>query len=139
MVGERLRNNAVNDDPCNIFGKNVAAKLKILPRETRIYTEKLINDILFEAELGNVNKNTKIITDTNDSRDQTVSQLNLTRKASVGQSQYNTYLQPNEYHLPRTSAYPMQPTQSTIHQLDTNPYANAASSFFENYVPNNNN
>lgn len=63
MLGERLRNNTGNnDDVFNIFGKHVAAKLRTLPKQTKLYTEKLINDLLFEAEMGNVDKNTKIVT-----------------------------------------------------------------------------
>ena len=62
MVSERLRKNTTNnDDPLDIYGKHVAAKLRSLPKQTRIYTEKLINDIIFEAEMGNVDKNTKIL------------------------------------------------------------------------------
>ncbi|KAJ8971541.1 hypothetical protein NQ317_014973 [Molorchus minor] len=56
LVGERLRAN--DNDQCTIFGKNVAAKLRGLAKETRLYTEKLINDLLFEAEIGNVTNQT---------------------------------------------------------------------------------
>ncbi|KAG8308688.1 hypothetical protein J6590_103949 [Homalodisca vitripennis] len=35
-----------------MFGKNVAAKLRSLPQEQRIYAEKEINDALFDAEVG---------------------------------------------------------------------------------------
>ncbi|GLV46160.1 hypothetical protein CBL_02876 [Carabus blaptoides fortunei] len=63
MVGERLRNNGTdNDDAFNIFGKHVAAKLRTLPKQTKLYTEKLINDLLFEAEMGHIDRNTKIVT-----------------------------------------------------------------------------
>lgn len=59
MIQERLRAND-NDDSA-VFAKNVGRKLKALPRETRLYTEKLINDLLFEAEMGNVSKYTRIV------------------------------------------------------------------------------
>ncbi len=64
MIGERLSNTneTKNEDAFDIFGKNIAFKLRTLPRETKLYTEKLINDLLFEAEMGNVNRNTKIVT-----------------------------------------------------------------------------
>lgn len=65
---ERLRSSFNKDDQFAIFGKNVAAKLKVLPKETRLYTEKLINDLLFQAEMGNITKNTRIISLADDSR-----------------------------------------------------------------------
>jgi hypothetical protein len=40
-----------------ITGTNVAAKLSTLPREQRIFAEKLINDVLFEAEPCNLTRN----------------------------------------------------------------------------------
>lgn len=67
MGDERLmRNNTtsnnIDEDAFTIFGKHIAVKLRTLPKLTKLYTEKLINDLLFEAEMGNVNKNTKIVT-----------------------------------------------------------------------------
>lgn len=56
---QRLREN----DQFQIFGNNVAAKLKGLPKETRLYTEKLINDVLFEAEMGNISKYSNFFTE----------------------------------------------------------------------------
>ncbi|KAG8305657.1 hypothetical protein J6590_065577 [Homalodisca vitripennis] len=40
------------EDRFDMFGKNVAAKLRSLPQEQRIYAEKEINDALFDAEVG---------------------------------------------------------------------------------------
>ncbi|XP_031335792.1 uncharacterized protein LOC116165467 [Photinus pyralis] len=62
VVSERLRAGPKIDDNFSIFGANVAAKLRSLPTETRLYSEKLINDVLFEAEMGNINRTTKIVT-----------------------------------------------------------------------------
>lgn len=66
LVEGRIR--SYNEDQFAIFGKNVAAKLRALPKETRLYTEKVINDLLFEAEMGNVTKNTRITSLANDSQ-----------------------------------------------------------------------
>lgn len=52
-VGEKL---STPEDEFTIIGKNVAAKLRRMPRETKIYTEKLINDLLFQAELGKIDQ-----------------------------------------------------------------------------------
>lgn len=61
VVSARLNESA--EDEFSIVGKNIAAKLRKLSKETKIYTEKLINDLLFQAELGKVNEHTKIITE----------------------------------------------------------------------------
>lgn len=48
------------EDEFSLIGKNIAIKLRRLPKETRIFTEKLFNDILFQAELGNITEHTRI-------------------------------------------------------------------------------
>lgn len=57
IVSSKLSN---PDDEFSLIGKTIAAKLRRLPKETRIYTEKIINDILFHAELGKITEHTKI-------------------------------------------------------------------------------
>ncbi|GAB6018911.1 hypothetical protein CHUAL_000564 [Chamberlinius hualienensis] len=47
-------------DEFNIIGENIANKLRKLPHDKMIVAEKLINDILFEAQCGNVNSFTRI-------------------------------------------------------------------------------
>lgn len=42
------------EDRFDIFGKSVALKLRDLEDEQRIIAEKIINDTLFEAEMGNL-------------------------------------------------------------------------------------
>jgi len=39
----------------------VASKLRILTKEQRIMAEKLINDVLYEAQLGSLTRNSKLI------------------------------------------------------------------------------
>lgn len=121
MVGDRLRASNT-DDACNIFGKNVAAKLRTLPKETRLYTEKIINDLLFNAEMGNVNKDTRIITATN-----TTIQSAATNIVSTYQPRSYPYMESNEYHLP---------TATTSEPIHSTPQSeNTISSFFINYEP----
>ncbi|KAG5865199.1 hypothetical protein JTB14_020766 [Gonioctena quinquepunctata] len=43
-----------NNDGFDIFGTNVAAKLRDLKKQQRILAEKLINETLFEAEMENL-------------------------------------------------------------------------------------
>lgn len=45
------------EDRFDMIGKNVATKLREIPNKQRIFAEKLINDVLFEAELGSLNRN----------------------------------------------------------------------------------
>lgn len=49
-----------DDDQFDIIGKNVAFKLRSLSTEKSIVAEKLINDILFEANVANITNYTKI-------------------------------------------------------------------------------
>lgn len=44
----------LKDDRFDIFGKNVAVKLRDLPKDQRLMSEKIINDTLFQAEMGNL-------------------------------------------------------------------------------------
>ncbi|XP_046679302.1 uncharacterized protein LOC124366744 [Homalodisca vitripennis] len=44
------------EDHYDAFGKNVAQKLRLLNNEQRIYAQKIINDALFEAELGGLTR-----------------------------------------------------------------------------------
>ncbi|CAH1183896.1 unnamed protein product [Phaedon cochleariae] len=48
------------EDDDDIIGRNIANKLRRLPAEIKIVTEKLIMDVLYEAFLGNINKFTRI-------------------------------------------------------------------------------
>lgn len=52
--------NSQSEDQFDIVGRNVATKLRALPKRQRIIAEKLINETLFEAELGTLNRNSKI-------------------------------------------------------------------------------
>ena len=55
-VGDRLAQ-VKNKDRFDFFAKNVAAKLRVLQNnEQRIYAEKLINDVLFEAKVGSLTR-----------------------------------------------------------------------------------
>lgn len=58
-IGQRLCK-AKNKDQHDVFGQIVAHKLRNLPNDQRIYLEKLINDAIFEAELGNLSRDCNI-------------------------------------------------------------------------------
>jgi len=43
------------EDRYDLLGKTIAMKLRTLEKRQRLLTEKIINDTLFEAEMGNLN------------------------------------------------------------------------------------
>lgn len=47
-------------DEFDVIGQNIAYKLRVLSKEVKAMSEKLIKGILFEAEIGNINKYTKM-------------------------------------------------------------------------------
>jgi len=49
------------EDVFEITRKNMASKLRILTKEQRIIAEKLINDVLYEAHLGSLTRNSRLI------------------------------------------------------------------------------
>ncbi|XP_017792850.1 PREDICTED: uncharacterized protein LOC108574730 [Habropoda laboriosa] len=53
-------NSFVMVDEFDAIGRNVAAKLRNMRLDQRIIAEKLLNDILFEAQLGNLHRDSNI-------------------------------------------------------------------------------
>ncbi|XP_071648971.1 uncharacterized protein [Temnothorax longispinosus] len=53
-------NSFMMEDEYDAIGRNVAAKLRNMRLDQRIIAEKLVNDILFEAQLGNLHRNSSI-------------------------------------------------------------------------------
>lgn len=49
-----------NEDEFDVIGKNIAYKLRKLSKETAVVTEKLLMDVLFEAHVGNINRQSKV-------------------------------------------------------------------------------
>jgi hypothetical protein len=60
LVNDRLQDLG-KEDMFEITGKSVASKLRILTKEQRIIAEKLINDVLYEAQLGSLTRNSRLI------------------------------------------------------------------------------
>lgn len=63
---DQLQNAAKVEDRHDAFGRNIAYKLRTMANDQRIYVEKLINDAIFEGELGNLNRYCCIDLDGND-------------------------------------------------------------------------
>lgn len=53
-------NSFMMEDEYDAIGRNVAAKLRNMRLDQRIIAEKLVNDILFEAQLGNLHRDSSI-------------------------------------------------------------------------------
>lgn len=49
------------DDEFDVYGKNMAHKLRNLPREQRIHAEKLFADVIYQAELGNLSTQSTVL------------------------------------------------------------------------------
>lgn len=56
QIGRRLY-----DDEYDVVGKNFGLKLRQLPQDVRMVTEKLMTEILFEALMGKISTGTKVI------------------------------------------------------------------------------
>ncbi|KAL4708468.1 hypothetical protein ACJJTC_014350 [Scirpophaga incertulas] len=59
IIGNRL-STLREDDEYDIIGKNIAAKLRFLNSLQKIYAEKIINDTLFEAQLNNLSRYSRL-------------------------------------------------------------------------------
>lgn len=51
----------IKEDAFEITGKYIANKLRSLPKEAGIFAEKLLMDVLFEAQLGTLNRKSQIV------------------------------------------------------------------------------
>jgi len=60
-VKDHFKQPQIKDDRFDVFGKNVAMKLRDLSNSQRVLAEKLINDILFEAEMNNLTISHKLV------------------------------------------------------------------------------
>lgn len=52
------------DSPIDHFGSYVARTIHAMDQHTATLTRKLINDVLFEAEMGNLNSSSRVIATT---------------------------------------------------------------------------
>ena len=50
LVGKKL-NTLQQKDSFDVFGKHIANKIRSVNRQQNIFAQKLINDVLFEAEM----------------------------------------------------------------------------------------
>ncbi|KAL7634867.1 UNVERIFIED_CONTAM: hypothetical protein RMT77_015244 [Armadillidium vulgare] len=60
-LGRELLSYVKQDDPQDIYGKHIANKLRALQGYQRTLAEKLINDVLFEAEMGTLTRDFRIV------------------------------------------------------------------------------
>ncbi|EEZ99902.1 uncharacterized protein LOC655346 [Tribolium castaneum] len=67
----------LEEDEFDLLGKIYASKLRKLEKAQRIYAEKIINDALFEAELGNLNRQWRLVTGDSNFRSHTNTEIDL--------------------------------------------------------------
>lgn len=68
MIGERIAASR-KEDEFDIVGRNVASKLRKMTPNMQVIAEKLINDVLYEGQIGLLKPHTKITTtDIHDTR-----------------------------------------------------------------------
>ena len=60
LINDRLQDLG-KEDMFEITGKNVASKLRILTNEQRTVAKKLINNVLYKAQLGSLTRNSRLI------------------------------------------------------------------------------
>ncbi|XP_076061488.1 uncharacterized protein LOC143037246 [Oratosquilla oratoria] len=60
LVGERL-SSLRQEDEFDFVGKSVAAKLRRLPSNVEIVAEKLISDVLYEAQMGTLTPQARLV------------------------------------------------------------------------------
>lgn len=60
-VKDHFKQPQIRDDRFDVFGKNVAIKLRDLSNPQRIHAEKLINDVLYEGEMGSLTTSHKLM------------------------------------------------------------------------------
>lgn len=62
LVREHLISSSKQEDEWDIAGRNVGAKLRRLSEEQRLYAERLIHEVLFQGQIGNLSIHSKIVT-----------------------------------------------------------------------------
>lgn len=59
-VSNRLDQSSLDKDECSVIAQNVANKLRKLPSDKINIADKLLTDLLFEVQYGNVNQFTRV-------------------------------------------------------------------------------
>ena len=60
LVGKKL-NSLQQEDSFDVFGKHIANKLRSVNRQQNIFAQKLINNVLFEAEMDTLTRSFKVV------------------------------------------------------------------------------
>uniref|UniRef100_A0A182W0U3 MADF domain-containing protein n=1 Tax=Anopheles minimus TaxID=112268 RepID=A0A182W0U3_9DIPT len=60
LVKQKL-NTILQNDPSIVYGKHVAHKLRSLGEQQNKFAQKLINDIIFEAEMGSLSRSSTLV------------------------------------------------------------------------------
>lgn len=102
LVTQRIMDSK-DDDDCDIIGKTVAVKLRRLPLHTRVKTEKVLFDVLYQAEIDYLDSTTQ----------------NVVREPTM--TPFETSANLKQYHsdVMSTSAYNFDPSSFARSMHDT--------------------
>lgn len=109
-VQNHFKRPAIKEDRYDVFAKSVAIKMRELSKTQRLIAEKIINDTLFEAELGNLTFAHKLC---NDNHSQ---QLTFAQQSQYSHSPINWSMSSsssNHTYIPSSSIPSVSPTNST--------------------------
>lgn len=122
------------EDKFDIIGKNLANKLRELPQDIAIITEKLLNDIVFEAQMGNVTRYT-LQNSSNNLRntDYPLSSMEHVQNNHLPQQPF----QIQQYHNLDTSQFFFAPPQNFLPQhTPNNTDESSAAKFYKSFSSN---
>lgn len=114
LVGKKL-NSLPQEDVFDVFGKHIANKLRSLNNVQNVFAHKLINDVLFEAEMENLSRSFQVV-------DMGVPHNNFgTTGGSYGwQPRWQECPSQPPYH--QTGQQPYQPSQQSYLKNGQQPY-----------------
>jgi hypothetical protein len=60
LIAKKLQSS--NEGKFSAYAKYIAQKLETLPKEIAIYCQGVINEAIFEAQMGSLNRTSRVIT-----------------------------------------------------------------------------
>lgn len=119
-VKEHFKKPRTTEDRFDVIGKTVSMKLRDVPKHQMLIAENLINDTLFQAEMGNLTLTHKV-------NDEATQHSYFSPETIVMTSSGTTSPIPGELNVQYWQYYELQPSSNNVVQ------ANTISNFFKNY------
>lgn len=143
-VKDHFKQPQIKDDCFDVFGKNVAMKLRDLSNSQRVLAENLINDILFEAEMNNLTISHRLVLQNQQNHGpysyDSVSPSTSHSTGSDKSYQVHNYPQPRiQTQFNNQSFIPFNSVQSPQIESSSEGSQNTIASFISNFTNDNNN